>query len=224
VDEPEAAVGLESLAQPMSEASIAGTPSGTMTPSSMSDARSFLSSVYEADVRKEDPGRIHDIGNLAFDYGALSQKVGESAACWLARWGADILPLEQQTHIASGLGGVSAPIPLAGRPRRNTDASPNLAPGIPPSQVPKIWSRGGISTAWACALLGSDLLFVRDEKERYDIAKSVFELRRQQGDMTPDEDSSWTKLFSEGIYYSNVVSFDDCHTTSALTCGRPWRT
>ncbi|KAG8930257.1 hypothetical protein FRC02_004465 [Tulasnella sp. 418] len=42
----------------------------------------------------------HDVPNLdegpKFSYGAASNKIGESCACWLTRWGKDILPYEEE--------------------------------------------------------------------------------------------------------------------------------
>jgi hypothetical protein len=48
------------------------------------------------------------------------------------------------------------------------------------------------------------LFFVKGERERYDLAKAVVELRRNEG-ILEEEEAEWTKMFLEGIYYANMV-------------------
>jgi hypothetical protein len=48
------------------------------------------------------------------------------------------------------------------------------------------------------------LLFVKSERERYDLAKAVVELRRSEG-ILEEEEVEWARLFTEGIYYANMV-------------------
>jgi len=125
--------------------------------------------------------------NLSFSYGSVSDKIGEACVCWLARWGADILVLEQEA------GGLSKkPVPYS-------DVNDSPLP-----QPPLIWRRGGLTATWARALISSDLLFVKSERERYDLAKAVVELCRNEG-ILEEEEVEWAKLFTEGIYYANMV-------------------
>ena len=169
-------------------------------------------------IEKEDPaelssesGSFTETGsNLSFSYGSVSDKIGEACVCWLARWGADILVLEQE---AGGLSKKPVPYaPVATLPRaigrrstvsgwRASDSDVNYSP---PPQPPLIWRRGGLTAAWVRALVSSDLLFVKSERERYDLAKTVLELRRNDG-ILEEEEVEWAKMFTEGIYYSNMV-------------------
>lgn len=173
-------------------------------------------------VEKEDPAKLSaEFGsptilpdetgsNLLFSYGAVSDKIGEACVCWLAKWGADILVYEQQ---ASSFPKQSIPFtPVATLPRsirRRSTASEwrTSNPDVfssPPSQLPRIWRRGGLTPAWVRVLVSSDLLFVKGERERYDLAKTVVELRRDEG-ILEEEEVEWTKMFTEGIYYANMV-------------------
>ena len=72
--------------------------------------------------------------------------------------------------------------------------------------VPLIWRRGGLDPNWARIVLSSDTLFVKGEKERYNMARSVVEMRRKVG-VIQEEESEWTSLFDKGIYYTNMVCF-----------------
>jgi hypothetical protein len=150
--------------------------------------------------------------NLSFSYGSVSDKIGEACVCWLARWGADMLILEQE------VGGFSkklvpyAPVatPQQAIGRRST-VSGWRAPfsevnDLPHPQPPLIWRRGGLTSTWVRVLISSDLFFVKSERERYDLAKAVVELRRDGG-ILEEEEVEWARMFTEGIYYVNMV----CH-------------
>jgi hypothetical protein len=182
-------------------------------------------------VEKEDPAEllspesddrsslIDETGSdLSFSYGAVSDKIGEACVCWLARWGADMLAYEQQavgapkqatssTHISTP--SVGRQSTLSGWERSNSDVVPTPLP-----KVPLIWRRGGLTAVWVRALISSNLLFVRGEKERYELAKAVVELRRSAG-VLEDEEVEWVKMFSEGIYYANMVRLS-CPLASLL--------
>jgi hypothetical protein len=173
-------------------------------------------------IEKEDPAELSSESgssafipgetgsNLSFSYGTVSDKIGEACVCWLARWGADILVLEQE---AGGLSKKPVPYaPVATPPRtigRHSTVSGWQAPSSevnysPHSQPPLIWRRGGLTTEWVRALVSSDLLFVKSERERYDLAKAVVELRRSEG-ILEEEEVEWARMFTEGIYYANMV-------------------
>ena len=147
--------------------------------------------------------------NLSFSYGPISDKVGEACVCWLARWGADMLVLEQE---AVGLSKEPAYTPVA-TPRRAIGrrsavsgwrTSVSDVNDFPQPQPPLIWRRGGLTATWIRTLISSDLLFVKSERERYDLAKVAVELRRNEG-ILEEEEVEWAKLFTEGIYYANMV-------------------
>ncbi|KAI0320999.1 hypothetical protein OF83DRAFT_1101931 [Amylostereum chailletii] len=155
---------------------------------------------------------------LYWYYGAASNKIGQAATCWFARWGADMLVYELQAQKSSSA--TSSPIPSSPtssppssssfEKRRMTPISTsatsekaNPATPIPPV-VPVIWRRGGLSAKWINALISSDTLFVKGEKERYEMAKTIVELRRSEG-IDKEEESEWAKMFSDGIYYANMT-------------------
>ncbi|KLO20430.1 hypothetical protein SCHPADRAFT_6158 [Schizopora paradoxa] len=188
-------------------------------------------------------------------YGPVSDKIGEVATCWLTRWAVDMLAYEEQVEFMRS--NVSAPSlferleqissPQALRGRRATESSVEVprvgfaspVPPVPPlpaaTDVPHIWrgGDGGLSTKWCCALLSSDSLFVKNEKERYVAAKRVMELRYDSGSDSEDDDEAeldeeelheWSELFANGIHYMHM-SLDDllvlAHDICPLT-GRPY--
>lgn len=177
--------------------------------------------IHGAGLEKEDPAEVSSESgspsssldetgpNSSFSYGAVSDKIGEACVCWLARWGADVLVYEQQ---ATDLG--KQPVqftPVATPPRaiyrRSTVSgwrTPSSDVCSSSAQLPLIWRRGGLTAAWVRALVSSDLLFVKGERERYDLAKAVVELRRDGG-ILEEEEVEWAKMFAEGIYYANMV-------------------
>jgi len=172
-------------------------------------------------IEKEDPAELASESgspsstldktgsDLLYSYGAVSDKIGEACVCWLARWSADILVSEQQA--AGGMQPVPF-APVATPPRaigRRSTVSGWRTPisdvvCSPPAPLPLIWRRGGLTATWVRALVSSDLLFVKGERERYDLAKAVVELRRNEG-ILEEEEAEWTKMFLEGIYYANMV-------------------
>jgi len=153
--------------------------------------------------------------NLSFSYGSASDKIGEACVCWLARWGADMLVLEQEAEgffEKSKKPAQYAPVATPQRAiGRCSTASGWRTPfsdvnDLPHSQPPLIWRRGGLTATWVRTLISSDLLFVKSERERYDLAKAVVELRRNEG-ILEEEEVEWAKMLTEGIYYANMV----CH-------------
>ncbi|KAH9850649.1 hypothetical protein C2E23DRAFT_734831 [Lenzites betulinus] len=163
-------------------------------------------------------------------YGAVSDKVGEAAACWLTRWGSDMLWYEEQLEPSNPTGDFTAPealpSPSAYRTRWNMDRPGSAPPETKRSRhggstsgrsakadvvmVPVIWRRGGLTARWVRGVLSSDALFVRGEKERYEMARRVVELRRAArardvpGELEDVEEAEYERLFREGIYYANM--------------------
>jgi len=127
---------------------------------------------------------INEDDGAVYNYGRISDKVGEACACFLARWGQEIFATEEAAMEHGG------------------SLDQTLLP-----QAPRIWARGGLTASWVRALLSSDDFFVANERERYNFARRVVELRRSAG-IQPSEEAEWTVLFHEGIYYSNI-SFDE---------------
>ena len=194
---PEAAAGLENLAEIFK--------SGAADVASISSKLACLP-LDDDETRKEDPAEaIFDedceegsVDERHFIYGGVSDKVGEAAACWLTRWGYDMLTYEEDESSSTGI--ISAP-PLK-RPSHNPSSTVVFA--HPSQPVPLIWRRGGLDARWARAILASDLLFVRGERERYEMAKAVLELRRKDG-INGEEEREFTKLFESDIHFTHMV-------------------
>lgn len=200
--EPKAAVGLESLAEeiqePSSYAASARTPS--VAPNVATDAlqektEELSRKLEDLNIKKEDPSVLFsdesevevEYDEPYFHYGAVSDKIGETTACWLARWGTDILVYEERT--------CDFPPSVSGSKHlQNTTKC----------DIPAVWDRGGLNRKWVRALVSSDTLFVKGERERYEFAKRVIDLRRRSG-IDPVEEEEWTLMFSTGIYYAHMV-------------------
>ncbi|KAH9945582.1 hypothetical protein B0H21DRAFT_744355 [Amylocystis lapponica] len=251
-DEPEAAVGLEGVAElELEMAAEDNDGQGTVR-----ERRRDTAAGGDAEVKKEDPAEWESEWESGSDephgagvgargapgcfYGAVSDKVGEAAACWLSRWGADILQWEEQMTGRMGTqeGALWSPTSIgrsrAGTvPSRFTDESFLVVGSMRIYEQkrgpPMVWRRGGLSARWVRGLLSSDSLFVRGEKERYDMAKTVVEMRRRAAkdaglERDDEEEREWTELFSTGIYYANMA-MDDLIVISQETsqvAGQPY--
>ena len=97
---------------------------------------------------------------------------------------------------------------------------------LEPDHIPKIWAQGGLPVKFVKAVLSSDALFVKDEMQRYQMARRIIDLRRQSWDVDTDskgdistihtqdesaydiweeEDAELSGVFAEGIRYSHMV-------------------
>jgi hypothetical protein len=200
---------VQSLSQNLDELSVADT-----TSQSEPIRRRDLS------VEKEDPAEHSSESGSptsslnetesdpSFSYGAVSDKIGESCVCWLARWGADMLVCEQQVTGTpkqfSTFTPTSTPPPAMSRRSTASRWRSSHHDVVSSPKAPLIWRRGGLTAAWIRALISSDLLFIRGERERYDLARTVVELRRSEG-ILEEEELEWSRMFAEGIYYANMV-------------------
>jgi hypothetical protein len=199
----EAAVGLEHLAEiPKSDAADVASLSGKLACLPLEDDETRkedpAEAVYDEDCEEESSDERH------FSYGGVSDKVGEAAACWLTRWGYDMLVYEE---------GESSPPRLAsGRSLGNlSHNAPPIAGFAYPSQlVPLIWRRGGLDARWTRAILSSDLLFIRGERERYEMAKAVLELRRRDG-IEEGEENEFIGLFENCVHLMHMVGCFSCY-------------
>ncbi|KAG2160162.1 uncharacterized protein EDB93DRAFT_1197093 [Suillus bovinus] len=238
----EAAVGLENIAQLVTSESRASITSRSplRTSSVKQDPADDLSDkLLDLDVQKEDPAESNEVESEPddgpirephFHYGLLSDKIGEAAACWIARWGADMLIHEKKASRNPALPATPVPVfaqNVSSRKRADTmpaKPSPSNEPTVPePHVTPVIWARGGLNSKWVRHILGSDLLFVKGEKERYDMACTIVELRRRQG-IDEEEEKDWEMLFREGIYYANLLVDDIIAISQHIspTTGRPF--
>jgi len=150
------------------------------------------------------------VDSPAYFYGAVGNRIGEAAACFLARWGVDLFAADET-------GVPSAPTFAAPSPRRGATAADNTmatdgyarAHQTTSEQTTadslRIWTHG-LSPRWVRGLISSDEFFVSGEWKRYEFAKRVVELRRSLKGVIREEEGEWKKLFEEGIYYSSLVS------------------
>ncbi|PFH54700.1 hypothetical protein AMATHDRAFT_185472 [Amanita thiersii Skay4041] len=205
--EPAAAVGLEHIAQMIH---IDGTDF-PQHPTSVHDSEveELPDAVSSLRIHKEDPSDGHsssiseesfnDKVEPSFYYGAISDKIGESCTCWLARWAPDMLAYEEFLE-----GAESRP------PLQQTAAAGHSILNqsrVTVTNIPAIWRCGGLSAKWVSALISSNFLFVRGESERYEFARRVVELRRRSA-IIGEEEIEWAKMFQRAIYYENMTMDD----------------
>ncbi|KAG8951623.1 hypothetical protein FRC04_005911 [Tulasnella sp. 424] len=125
--------------------------------------------------------------------------------------------------------------PMASTPVSSSQ-SHLLSPG---SRPPAVWSRnGGLTARWVRGLISSDDFFINGgERERYDFATRVVEMRRREvklvsaveegegdAELDADEEAEWEILFQTGFYYSHV-SFDDLRQIQndrSIITGKPF--
>jgi len=134
----------------------------------------------------------------SYHYGAVSDKIGEACGCWLARWATDMLQYEEANNTQD--------FEHNNRRKRSESLLYTIdKPGSASSILrPVIWGRGGLDAKWVSALVSADTLFVKNERGRYNLARSIVELRRRNG-ILDDEEKIWTQMFERDIYYSNMV-------------------
>ncbi|KAF9454944.1 hypothetical protein P691DRAFT_799950 [Macrolepiota fuliginosa MF-IS2] len=216
--EPEAAIGLENIALPIEEEDV---DSSSPLESSRSNEHDEISEILSELGIKGDRPRVssavsatssnesiasdetNEDDDIVCHYGAVSNKIGEASACWLARWAVDILAYEASQRQAMPV--LSRKWPMM------ADSSTAQSSSSPRNDI-IVWGRGGLSAEWVAALVASDSLFVKNERHRYDFARSIVEMRRAEG-VLPEEEREWTTMFGTGIYYSNM-SMDDIITIS----------
>jgi len=205
---PGAAVGLEHLAEVAKPgaadiASISSKLSGLLMEDDETRKEDPAETIYDEDCEGESADERH------FIYGGVSDKVGEAVASWVTRWGYDMLTYEEEQ---------SSPSMISGSPLKKRSHSAFFTPT--PTQtclpMPFIWRRGGLDARWARAILSSDVLFVRGERERYEMAKAVLELRRKDG-INEEEEKEFVELFENGIYFMHMVGWFICGQPRSLT-------
>ena len=156
--------------------------------------------VYRAE--DEDAGPV-------FLYGAVSDKIGEAAVCWICRWGVDILPYEELAVSSSDSLDTSPASPVPGPSnlghKHTTSYDSRLSAAVSAGDVPRLWRRGGLTARWIRAILSSNSFFVKDEKQRYEVSRSIVELRRREG-VNAKEEQEWEQFFAKGIHYMHMVS------------------
>ncbi|KAI9059595.1 hypothetical protein FKP32DRAFT_1614086 [Trametes sanguinea] len=263
--ESDPAVGLEQVAEVIREEDASFDSSVDLTPREVTPVRSMGKSKEEpkhsricsgaADADSDTDSEYHEENSLKVEaerlepcyyYGTVSDKVGEAAACWLARWGLDMLQLEEQAIASTtkAVEGVWSPAahhiqwatdrpgsapPEIRNPRTGTSSSSTRTSRVD-AVAPVIWRRGGLTARWVRGVISSDAFFVKGEKERYEVARNVVEMRRaaREQDMSGEsagvEEAEFERLFKDGIYYANM-HLDDLMTISrdmSPTTGKPY--
>ncbi|KAL4069312.1 hypothetical protein J3A83DRAFT_4095305 [Scleroderma citrinum] len=236
INDPEAAVGLEKIAALLCTGSSAHSTFASHD-MAKTEPRDLADKLHDLVIQKEDPAESDAESESddrpkhtpCFNYGVLSDKIGEAAVCWLARWGPDMFKYE---NASARRDFPPPPVPDSVHhttPRRRAETLPTRpstedAPVYTPSpRVPVIWARAGLNSKWIRELISSDALFVKGERERYDLARAVVEFRRRQG-IDEDEEKDWEIMFREGIYYANMP-VEDIITISqdiSPSTGRPF--
>jgi hypothetical protein len=129
-----------------------------------------------------------------FYYGAPSDKIGEVCACWLLRWGADVLLAEEQMQVDEDAQDCPLYISTFTLPRGVLPMSQSFTPGNDSSfnitqslaaPHPTVWCHpklGGIPAAWVRTIISSDSFWIRSEWDRYDMARRVVAMRRGHRD------------------------------------------
>ncbi|EKM60700.1 uncharacterized protein PHACADRAFT_246766 [Phanerochaete carnosa HHB-10118-sp] len=249
--EPEGAVGLESVAEMLEDerdSILEVDESTTQTPRALNvtnPLEKLKDSTLEAgssqlSIEKEDPSEgdssqfssrsISQFEPEYFFYGVVSDKIGEAAACWLARWGIDMLRYELQLA-GRDVADVTTSSQSAGNRRRASTVPGGSGSSMPfvrtdsmkKQNIPVIWRRGGLTARWIRGLLSSDMFFILGEKERYDAARRAVELRRAEG-ILEEEEQEYAYLFAKGIYYTNM-GLDELMSISkdaSPTTGKPY--
>lgn len=198
----ESAVGLEHVGKPVFSRPETRSSTPTTLPSDSfsfsSRDESHSSTVHKTSniqllpngngdtVTSGNPSNKRFVEIPPFNYGGIGDKVGESCACWLLRWGVDMLSFESLDH--------------------SSPHSPILSPSEQAqTNFPSIWTKSGMSSSWACAVIASDDFFVKGEWERYELATRVIQLRCRQKSDFAEEEAEWTNLFANGIRYCHLV-------------------
>jgi hypothetical protein len=225
-DDAHAAVGLEHIGKDLSPAHSphASSSAHAAAASSSSSVQEHASELVELEAKL---GEVHlreqdDSAGPAYFYGAVGNRVGEAAACFLARWGVDLLAAEEGAlHGTTNAPAFGAPSARHGTTTTMTNNASDISANTVTSHAytrayqafsgrmgvdaPRIWTRG-LSARWVSGLISSDEFFVQGEWKRYEFSKRVVELRRSLKGVLREEEREWRKLFEEGIYYSNLVS------------------
>ncbi|KAI5834748.1 hypothetical protein K523DRAFT_262317 [Schizophyllum commune Tattone D] len=212
------AVGLESVAEEYEDEDDRLSSTKFDTAHSIASHAPSTASTASLDsyAAGTDPG-----ANERHTYGAISDKIGEACAAWLARWGVDVFSLEHDSSF------------LTTRKRERAKSAPSgtvpeldhtpTVPGVNPDRPLHIWSR--LSPSWIRALISSDTFFIRDETRRFYFARDVVEYRRSLlQSHTDEEEEEWALLFEKGIYYTNMPMQDLIEISSLVspTTGTPY--
>ena len=213
-DDSKAAIGLENVAQLMNDEQSShlskSYPQSTISTKEWTanhvedDLTESYPTVESSSESSESESAISS--RPASYYGSVSDKIGEACVCWLTRWAANVLQLEteEETRIYPN------PDPRT-RSKSLSSFDPKIAisasfaSSLKAFEFPTIFRVGGLSAKWVSAIVSADTLFIKGEKQRYNFARTIVELRRRNG-ILDHEERVWKDMFENGIYYSNMVS------------------
>lgn len=204
--EPQAAVGLEHVAQLLNldEIPTEGLKSKSPTGDEKNEEdHDGLSRHRVAGSSESSDGEFDELiqQGPAPHYGTISNKIGEACSCWLVRWAVDMLQFETSgdADLSSGPPDRRVRSKSVSYTTTTTTSSPS------PLRTSPLWGRKGLTSQWISAIVSANTLFVKNERERYDFARSVVELRRKDG-ILDFEETIWATMFQRGIYYANMVN------------------
>jgi hypothetical protein len=209
--EPERAVTLEHIGKDVDSSSMRTTRTEATYDSYTTGEDDGISEWKSGEISTSDG--LNPQSSPVYLYGVVSNKIGESCAAFLARWGVDILIREEEE---------TAPQLVSPKPIHSDKVIPNYfghssssfdALARRPATAPRIWSQD-LSPEWVYGVISSDEFFVKSEQLRYEVAKRVVDMRRRVHGIVPHEEVHWSRLFEEGIYYSHFVGLPDTHSHS----------
>jgi hypothetical protein len=207
--EPERVVTLEHIGQDIDSSSMHTTRTETTYDSYTTGEDDDISERKSGEISTSEG--LNSQSSPVYLYGVVSNKIGESCATFLTRWGVDILIREEEETAPR----LVSPKPIySDKATSNSFGHASSSSGTltwrPATTPPRIWSQG-LSPEWVYGVISSDEFFVKSEQVRYEVAKRVVEMRRRVHGIVPDEEVQWNRLFEEGIYYSHFVGFPNTH-------------
>lgn len=203
----------------------------------------------------DDNGPTPSAGAPRYFYGFAGEKIGQACVSWLCRWGVDILPIEEEMARNGGddasestgasqdgktkepslvgrmrgisLSDTGSKKPAARHAHSASWTPASATPAVASSRTPplRIWARGGLPAEWVRIVISSDAFWVRNEMERYEVAKRVVALRSIGLDYGSEEEEAREEeelalIFEKGIYYSHMVGLLAAHRVTGLTFRR----
>lgn len=148
-DEGEACRGLEGVGQPLGDES---TPHMTPQPTTPKSYASSFASAAE--------------GDTSVFVGPEGERVGEACACWLAKWGSDVLRIEEWLASLSVAERSAAVDSIFFDSTSSSSTSASIPAALRPPPL-RLWSSlpGGLSSRWVRGLISSDAFFVPTKAE-----------------------------------------------------------
>lgn len=190
-------VGIPYQAPKPRGANTSRTSDHTRTSSHQSNSPFTQSPDLSRTHEDEDDDCTNGDGDISVFVGPEGERVGEACACWLAKWGGDVLSIEESEQQR-----LSQPTTAAAGETRAEGTGQSDAP-VPEAPPLRLWSslRGGLSARWVRGVISSDAFFLATKAEtpdgdetgvgysglgcdlefhRYLFAKRVVQMRRRE--------------------------------------------